>query len=192
MISNRARRPRKRCSRMAPSARARNAPAGSAVRPIETAGRRERLPGKREGAGGPGHDIVSIAEHSPEVSEETVPRLSRARRRAIVMFDRDHREQVPGRRHRVPAEILHPRQVPTHAPEVCEDVSGRLNRRMEPQRRIATSDRGGFDRSCPSGADGRAAGSRAPPTRPVRRSIRPHRKNRRPESTDRRLASLGD
>ena len=111
MISNRARRPRKRCSRMAPSARARNAPAGSAVRPIETAGRRERLPGKREGAGGPGHDIVSIAEHSPEVSEETVPRLFRARRRAIVMFDRDHGEQVPGPRLPVPVGIPCPTSV---------------------------------------------------------------------------------
>ena len=80
--------------------------------------------------------IVSIAGHPPEVSEEAGPRLSRARRRAIVMFNRDHREQVPGRRHRVPAGILHPRQVPRHPPEVCEDVSGRLNRRMEPQRRI--------------------------------------------------------
>ena len=84
-----------------------------------------------------GAGIVSIAGHPPEVSEEAGPRLSRARRRAIVMFDRDHREQVLGRRHRVPAEILRPRRVPRHPPEVCEDVSGRLNRRMEPQRRIA-------------------------------------------------------
>ena len=59
--------------------------------------------------------IVSIAGHSPE---EAVPRLSRARGRVIVVFDRNHREQVLGRRHPVPAGILHPRQVPRHPPEV--------------------------------------------------------------------------
>ena len=96
--------------------------------------------------------------------------------RAIVMFDRDHREQVPGRRLPVPAGILHLRFVPGTALEVTGYVSGLLNRCMKLQRRIATSDRGGFDRSCPSGGDGRPAGSRAPPMRPARTTARPHRK----------------
>ena len=91
-----------------------------------------------------GTGIVSIAGHSPEVSEEAVPRLSRARGRAIVTFDRDHGKQAPGRRLPVPAGIRYRRQAPRHSPEVCEHVSGRLNRRMEPQRRIATADSGGI------------------------------------------------
>ena len=96
---------------------------------------------------------------------ESDPRL-RAEARAIVTFDRDHGKQAPGRRRPMSAGRLCPSQASRHPPEVCEDVSGRLNRRMEPQRRIATADRGGFDRSCPSGGGGRPAGSRAPPVRP--------------------------
>ena len=78
------------------------------------------------GQGNPGHRDRPIAGHSPEVSEETVPRPSRARGRAIVMFDRDHREQVSGPRLPMPVGIPCPRQTPRHPPEVCEHVSGGL------------------------------------------------------------------
>ena len=39
-----------------------------------------------------GHDIVSIAEQSPGISDEEVLRLSRAQGRVIVTFDRDYGE----------------------------------------------------------------------------------------------------
>ena len=101
-------------------------------------------PVSAKGQGNPGHRDRPIAGHSPEVSEETVPRLSRARGRAIIMFDRDHREQLPGGRLPVPAGILHLRFVSGTALEVTGYVSGLLSRCMKLQRRIATSDKGGI------------------------------------------------
>ncbi|WP_428099660.1 DUF5615 family PIN-like protein [Candidatus Rariloculus sp.] len=41
-----------------------------------------------------GHNVFSIAEHSPGISEEEVLRLSRADHRVIVTFDRDYGEFV--------------------------------------------------------------------------------------------------
>ena len=72
---------------------------------------------------------------------ESDPRV-RAEARAMVAFDRDHGKQAPGRRRPMSAGRLCPGQAPRHPPEVCEHVSGGLNRRMEPQRRIAAADRG--------------------------------------------------
>lgn len=37
-----------------------------------------------------GHDVVSISERSPGISDEDVIRIARAENRIIVTFDRDY------------------------------------------------------------------------------------------------------
>ena len=91
-----------------------------------------------------GHDIVSIAEQSPGISDEEVLRLSRAQGRVIVTFDRDYEELVFGERLPAPAGILYLRFLPRTPLEVTEYVSRLLNRRIDLKRRITTADRGGI------------------------------------------------
>ena len=91
-----------------------------------------------------GHDIVSVAEQSPGISDEEVLRLSRAHNRVIVTFDRDYGELVFGRRLLTPAGILYLRFVPRNPLEVTEYVSRLLNQAIDLEQRITTADRGGI------------------------------------------------
>ncbi|MCY4551898.1 MAG: DUF5615 family PIN-like protein [Defluviicoccus sp.] len=53
-----------------------------------------------------GHDVVSISEQSPGISDEDVIRIARAENRIIVTFDRDYGELVFRRGWPPPAGIL--------------------------------------------------------------------------------------
>ena len=59
-----------------------------------------------------GHDVISIAERSPGMSDEEVLRLAQAEHRVVVTFDRDFGEMGFRRRLPAPAGILYLRFVP--------------------------------------------------------------------------------
>lgn len=100
-----------------------------------------------------GHDVLSIAEQSPGISDEEVLRLSRTEGRVIVTFDRDFGKLVFGRRLPAPVGILYLRFVPRSPLEVTDYVSRLLDQNIQLERRITSADRGGI-RQRPFGRGG--------------------------------------
>ena len=89
-----------------------------------------------------GHDVVSISERSPGISDEDVIRIARAENRIIVTFDRDYGELVFRRGSPPPAGILYLRFVPNDPSEVATYVSRLIANGIDLERRFTTADRG--------------------------------------------------
>lgn len=89
-----------------------------------------------------GHDVVSISERSPGISDEDVIRIARAENRIIVTFDRDYGELVFRRGSPPPAGILYSRFVPNSPWEVATYVSRLIEDGIDLERRFTTADRG--------------------------------------------------
>ena len=88
-----------------------------------------------------GHDVVSISELSPGISDEEVLRLAHAEDRVIITFDRDFGELVFRRRLPAPAGILYLRFFPQRPPEVTAFISRLIGEGIDLRGRFTTADR---------------------------------------------------
>lgn len=86
-----------------------------------------------------GHDVVSITERSPGISDDAVMRLAHAEGRIIVTFDRDYGELVF--RHRLPAPqgVLYLRFLPVSPLEPAEYIARLIASGIELQGRFTTA-----------------------------------------------------
>ena len=88
-----------------------------------------------------GHDVVSVAELAPGISDEEVVRIARQENRIIVTFDRDYGELIFRRRLRAPAGILYLRFQPRGPWEVAAYVSRLIADGIDLEGRFTTADR---------------------------------------------------
>ena len=89
-----------------------------------------------------GHDVVSIAEYAPGISDEEVVRVARTENRIIVTFDRDYGELIFRRQLSMPAGILYLRFLPSNPGEVADYVSRLIGDGIELEGRFTTAERG--------------------------------------------------
>ncbi len=91
-----------------------------------------------------GHDVESISERSPGISDEEVVRIARAEARLIVTFDRDYGELVFRRGLPAPAGILYLRFFPSVPEEVAAYVLRLIEDGIALEGRFTTADRAGI------------------------------------------------
>ena len=89
-----------------------------------------------------GHDVVSISERPPGISDESVIQIARTENRIIITFDRDYGELLFRRGLPVPAGILYLRFVPRGPSEVATYVSRLIEDGIDLEGRFTTADRG--------------------------------------------------
>ena len=89
-----------------------------------------------------GHDVVSISERSPGISDEDVIQVARMESRIVLTFDRDYGDLVFRRGLPAPAGILYLRFVPKTSWEVATYVSRLIEDGIELEGRFTTADRG--------------------------------------------------
>jgi predicted nuclease of predicted toxin-antitoxin system len=70
-----------------------------------------------------GHDIVSVSELSPGISDEQVLRIAHNEQRTIITFDADYGELVFLHRQPAPAGIIYLRFVPGFPSEPADFVA---------------------------------------------------------------------
>ncbi len=59
-----------------------------------------------------GHDVISVTEHSPGISDEAVLQIAHDEKRIVVTFDRDYGELIFLRQHPLPDGVLYLRFTP--------------------------------------------------------------------------------
>ena len=89
-----------------------------------------------------GHDVVSITEDSPGISDEEVLRIARAEIWIIVTFDRDYGELVFRRRLPPTAGMLYLRFRPRSPSEIAEYFLRLTAARVDLNGRFTTAYRG--------------------------------------------------
>ena len=91
-----------------------------------------------------GHDVISIAEQSPGISDEEVLHRAHAENRVLVTFDRDFGELVFRRALPAPAGILYLRLVPQTPSEVSTYISHLIGEGVDLRDRFTTADQRGI------------------------------------------------
>jgi len=88
-----------------------------------------------------GHDVVSITEHSPGISDESVMEIAHDERRVVVTFDRDYGELVFRRRLPMPGGVLYLRFPPASPLEPAEYLARLIAAGIELEGKFTTGDR---------------------------------------------------
>ena len=89
-----------------------------------------------------GHDVLSISERSPGISDEEVVQIARTENRIIVTFDRDYGELIFRRGSPAPAGVWYLRFPPEGPREVAMYVSRLIEEGIDLEGRFTTADRG--------------------------------------------------
>lgn len=77
-----------------------------------------------------GHDVISISESSPGISDEQVLQIAHQQQRIIVTFDSDYGELVYKRRLPVPAGVIYLRFLPQGAEQAAHIIAKLLANRL--------------------------------------------------------------
>jgi len=88
-----------------------------------------------------GHDVGSVAERSPGISDAAVMEMAHAENRIILTFDRDYGELIFHRHRPAPAGVLYLRCLPASPLEPARYVAQLLASRIELEGRFTTGDR---------------------------------------------------
>jgi predicted nuclease of predicted toxin-antitoxin system len=88
-----------------------------------------------------GHDVVSITERSPGISDESVMAIAHKEQRILVTFDRDYGELVFRRRLPMPAGVLYLRFLPASPSEPAEYLARLITAGIELEGKFTTGDR---------------------------------------------------
>ena len=88
-----------------------------------------------------GHDVVSITEYSPGISDVAVMKLAHEESRIIVTFDRDYGELVFRRQLPVPGGVLYLRFIPVSPREPADYIGQLIASGIELAAKFTTADR---------------------------------------------------
>lgn len=88
-----------------------------------------------------GHDVASITEDSPGISDEAVMQRAHADDRIVVTFDRDYGELLFRRRLPTPAGVLYLRFIPATPLEPATYIARLIAGGIELEGRFTTADR---------------------------------------------------
>ena len=88
-----------------------------------------------------GHDVVSITECSPGISDEAVMAKAHDERRVVVTFDRDYGELIFRRQLPLPAGVLYLRFLPGSPVEPAEYLVRLIDMGIELEEKFTTADR---------------------------------------------------
>ena len=91
-----------------------------------------------------GHDVISISERSPGMSDEEVLRLAQTEQRVVITFDGDFGELVFRRRQPASAGILYLRFVPQTPSDLTAYISRLIGEGIDLRDRFTTADRRGI------------------------------------------------
>ncbi len=88
-----------------------------------------------------GHDVTSITELSPGISDEAVMAIAHEEKRIVVTFDRDYGELVFRRRLPLPGGVLYLRFLPTSPLEPADYLARLIAAGIELEGKFSTGDR---------------------------------------------------
>lgn len=88
-----------------------------------------------------GHDVVSVSERSPGISDEDVIQIARAEERVVVTFDRDYGRLIFHRGLPPPAGVLYLRFFPRNPRDVAVCVSRLIEDGIDLEGHFTTADR---------------------------------------------------
>lgn len=88
-----------------------------------------------------GHDVISITERSPGISDEAVMALAHHEQRIVLTFDRDYGELVFRRQLPLPGGVLYLRFLPVSPLEPADYLARLIESGIELEGRFTTGDR---------------------------------------------------
>ncbi len=88
-----------------------------------------------------GHDVVSITERSPGITDEAVMDIAHAEQRIVMTFDRDYGELVFRRRLPMPGGVLYLRFLPGSPLEPAEYLARLISAGIVLEGKFTTGDR---------------------------------------------------
>lgn len=88
-----------------------------------------------------GHDVASITELSPGISDEAVMAIAHDEHRIVVTFDRDYGELIFRKRLPLPGGVLYLRFLPASPLEPAEYLARLIDAGIELEGRFTTGDR---------------------------------------------------